>query len=89
MDTWTFIYLMLFLKIPIAGLLWLVWWAIHQNDDEAPDSDRRDGGTRVRRHHPRAPLPRSPRRGPHGGAAPPSPPRVRGVVTSARGARHR
>jgi hypothetical protein len=32
--TWTFIWLMLLLKIPIAGILWIVWWAIHQNDDE-------------------------------------------------------
>jgi hypothetical protein len=82
--TLTFIYLMVFLKLPILALLWIVWWAIHQNDDDTAEEDRRDGGRRVRRHHPRTPLPRSPRRGPHGCAAPPSPPRVRSVVSAAR-----
>ena len=30
---WTFVYLMLILKIPIAALLWIVWWAIRSAPD--------------------------------------------------------
>ena len=31
--SWTFIYLMVGLKIPIFALLYLVWWAIHQTPE--------------------------------------------------------
>ena len=75
MTTWTFIYLMLVLKIPIALLLWIVWWAVHQTPDEQPVAGD-DGGSR-RPRHPRGPLPRSPRRGPHAEPAPPAPARTR------------
>ncbi|MGA3361063.1 MAG: hypothetical protein ABSD82_03415 [Solirubrobacteraceae bacterium] len=91
--TWTFIWLMLLLKIPIAGILWIVWWAIHQNDDE-PVADSGDGGggskLRLNHHHrrPRPHLPRHPRRGPHAGAPPPAPARVRTVVALARRVEH-
>ena len=85
--TWTFIYLMLILKIPIVGLLWIVWWAIRQSTDtiEVPPS----GATKPRspspHTHPRGRLPRLPRRGgPHGGAQLPAPPRTRAVVARAR-----
>ncbi len=81
--TWTFIYLMLILKLPIAGLLWLVWWAVHQEVDEPVGRDD-DGGGRPRRHHDRPPLPRRPRRGPHGAPAPPPPARVRTVLARGR-----
>jgi hypothetical protein len=84
--TWTFIYLMVFLKLPILALLWLVWWAIHQDPEEARSNDE-DGGSKLRPHrhpHPRPRMPRSPRRGPHGTPAPPSPPRVRSVVARGR-----
>jgi hypothetical protein len=76
------LWLFVVLKIPIVALLWLVWWAIHQEPepDEAPPGD---GGQRVtgRREpvHPRKPLPHAPRRGPHGEQALPAPPRVRPV----------
>lgn len=83
--SWGFIWLMLVLKIPIIALLWLVWWAIHADDqpDTSQGSDD-DGGTKVR--HPRS-LPRRPRpRGPHGGQVLPSPARVR--VTPARARPH-
>jgi len=78
---------MLGLKLPIAGLLWIVWWAIHQTPEEAetgPSSD--DGGSkdRARPRHPRRPFPRTPRRGPHGEPALPSPPRTRTVLARAR-----
>jgi hypothetical protein len=87
---WGFVWLMLILKIPIALLLWLVWWAVKQ----APDEERQPqggGGSPVRQprqprqpRHPRRPLPRHPRRGPHGEPAPPAPARMRSVVARAR-----
>lgn len=83
---WTFLYLMVFLKLPIVALLLLIWWAIRQNpaanDDEGGGED--DGGTK-RPRHPRPPLQPLPRRGPHHGARPPAPPpRTRTVVARAR-----
>ena len=33
---WGFVWLMLVLKIPIAMLLYIVWWAIKQSDAEEP-----------------------------------------------------
>jgi hypothetical protein len=83
---WTFVYLMLVLKIPIAALLYIVWWAIRsepQQTEPAPDGG---GGTKtpVAPRHPRGPLPRHPRRGPHGDPLPIPPPRTRGVVARAR-----
>ena len=89
---WTFIWLMFLLKIPIGGLLWLVWWAIHKTDEEPVGARDEDGGSKVdpaRRHHPRPPRPPRPRRGPHTGAPPPhSPARVRSVVACARKVEH-
>jgi hypothetical protein len=87
--TWTFIWLMLILKIPIAGLAWIVWWAIHQTDDEPLPAGGEDGGTKLRANpHPRPTLPRKPRRGPHGAAPPPTPSRVRTVHARARKVEH-
>jgi hypothetical protein len=60
---WTFVWLMLGLKIPIAALFYIVHWAVKQSDDAEP-AGRDDGG--VKPHHPPR-LPRHPRRrGPHG-----------------------
>jgi hypothetical protein len=86
MGAWTFIWLMLILKIPIVGLLLLVRWAVRQEPE--PTSDQ-DGGIGPKRaplhpHHPRARLPRSPRRGPHGEPALRPPPRMRAVTARAR-----
>src|SRR3954451_3753787 len=75
--SWTFVYLMVGLKIPIAALLYLVWWAIHQTPDTAEPGDGR------RRHprHPPPPLPRRPRpRGAHGLPIPVEPKRMRVVA---------
>jgi hypothetical protein len=77
---WAMLYLFVALKIPIAALCWIVWWAVHQ-EPEAADAPRDDGGTK-RRPHPPRPLPRRPRRGPHGDPAPLPPPRVRTRVTA-------
>jgi hypothetical protein len=76
---WGFVFLMLGLKIPLAALCWLVWWAIKQTPDEAEQPHGQDdGGSKV--PHPRGPLPRHPRRGPHGDPLPDAPSRVRTVV---------
>jgi hypothetical protein len=89
----TFIFLMLVLKIPIFGLLYIVWWAIRSTPEPEPVTDE-DGGTkkplapRPRHPHPRPALPRNPRRGPHGAPAVPPPPRVRTVVARARRVQH-
>jgi len=81
---WTMLYLFVALKVPIVAAVWLIWWAVRATD-EPVDVPGDDGGLRPRRH-PRRPLPRPPRRGPHGSGAPLPPPRVRPVrPVSARG----
>jgi hypothetical protein len=72
---------MVILKVPIVALFLIVRWAVRQTPD--PELGQ-DGGIGPRLlplhpHHPRATLPRRPRRGPHGYPAPVSPARVRGV----------
>jgi hypothetical protein len=85
-DAWTFIWLMLFLKIPIVALLLLVRWAIGQTPEGTAEED---GGIGPRPrplhpHHPRSRLPRLPRRGPHGDPLPLAPARVRAVTARKR-----
>jgi hypothetical protein len=92
MPTWTWILILAALiKLPLAGLM--LWIPIHYDDAASPsessDSSDEDGGSKALPGgpldpHPRTPLPRCPRRGPHGSPAPPSPARVR---TRARAAR--
>ncbi len=79
---------MLALKIPLAALIWIVWWAIKQNPEQTPSSDD-EGGTKRTRPHPPKPFPRRPRRGPHGDPAPLPPTRVRTVRARARTFDHR
>ncbi len=90
MPLWVWILLLAALvKLPIAGLM---LWIPFRDDEamrapEASDSSEEDGGSKALPGgpldpHPRSPLPRRPRRGPHGSPASPSPPRVR---TPARG----
>jgi hypothetical protein len=93
--TWTFIWLMLLLKIPIGGMLWIVWWAIKKADEEpVAERDPGDGGSKLPllpHRRPRVPRPYSPlhpRRGPHAGARPPAPRRTRTVVALARKVEH-
>jgi hypothetical protein len=83
--TWGFLWLMLALKIPLIGLIWIVWWAIKQEPDQPSTSDD-DGGVKPKPHrrHPPRPFPRRPRRGPHGDPAPLPPARVRTVKARAR-----
>jgi hypothetical protein len=77
---WTFVYLMFFLKIPIALLFWIVWWAVHNVDEEPAvdkgENDDDDGGIKGI-EHPRGPKPRPARRGPHPGPPPATPARSR------------
>lgn len=76
---WGLVWLMVVLKVPLAMLLWLVWWAVRQTGDEAGQHGDGSGGSGVvdarRRPLPRPPRP--PRRGPHGDRAPATPARVR------------
>jgi hypothetical protein len=79
---------MLALKIPLIGLICIVWWAIKQEPDESPSSTDDDGGVKRQRPHPPKPFPRRPRRGPHGDPAPLPPARVRTVRARARTVGH-
>lgn len=80
---WAFIWMMVVLKIPIAMLLYIVWWAIKQSEPELGTRDQ-DGGVRPP-HGPRVPDHRPRRRGPHGSpGAGASPPRVRGGLAATR-----
>jgi hypothetical protein len=85
--TWGFIWLMVVLKIPIAALLYIVWWAVRQDTNPDPGADNGDGGTKVHPHgdgeRPRLPKPKRPR-GPHGDPSPPAPKRARTRTTVAR-----
>jgi hypothetical protein len=68
---WTIFFLLVVLKVPVLGSLWLVWWASRSKPlpDDAPD----DGGSH-RFRSPDPSRPRGPRRGgPHGGGANPPP----------------
>jgi hypothetical protein len=70
---WTMLYLFVALKVPLLVACLIIWWAVRQEPDYAGEGE---GGGRVR-PHPVPRLPRAPRRGPHGGQAFASPPRVR------------
>jgi hypothetical protein len=79
------------IKIPIAGLL--LWIPFRYDESmhppDTPDSSDEDGGSKALPGgpldpHPRAPLPRTPRRGPHGQPSPPSPHRIRTSVRRGR-----
>lgn len=88
-TTWTFIWLMVLLKIPIVALFLLVRWAVREPEVEGSE----DGGIGplslpLHPHRPRSPLPRAPRRGPHSDPVPASPPRVRAVVARGRLVQH-
>jgi hypothetical protein len=79
---------MLALKIPLIGLLCIVWWAIKQEPEDSSSSQDDDGGIKRQVIHPRKPFPRRPRRGPHGDPVPPPPARVRTVRARARALDH-
>jgi hypothetical protein len=70
---WPIFFLAIVLKIPVAFLLYTVWWAIKAVPDaeEAPDTG--GGEHEFRRFDPQPRRPRGPRRGPHAPDAAPAP----------------
>jgi hypothetical protein len=86
-DAWTFLWLMLFLKIPIVALFLIVRWAVRQTPETASPGEDGGIGPRLGPRHPHRPRrkpPRLPRRGAHGEPAPLPPARVRTAVARAR-----
>jgi hypothetical protein len=84
MALWLVLVVLGLVKLVVASLmLWLPFRydaAMVAVDDEPRSDD--EGGSKVSPAapvdpHPRLPLPRKPRRGPHGSSSPPSPVRVR------------
>lgn len=71
-GVWPIIFLAVVLKIPVAFLLYTVYWAIKAVPDveEAPEGE---GGHEFRRFGPAPRRPRGPRRGPHAPDAAPLP----------------
>jgi hypothetical protein len=88
METWRWVLLLAgLIKLPIAALmLWIPFrYDESQIVSDPSDSSEEDGGSKALpagplNPHPRTPLPRRPRRGPHGSPSPASPPRVRKPV---------
>jgi hypothetical protein len=63
------IFLAVVLKIPVFGMLWLIWWAIRA-EPELDDAEEEGREHRFRRWRREPKPPRGPRRGgPHGGTA--------------------
>jgi hypothetical protein len=60
---WPIFFLAVVLKIPVACLLYLVWWAIKQTDEPAEAEPGEERGFHRWRREPK--RPRGPRRGPH------------------------
>jgi hypothetical protein len=80
-EFWGFLWVMLALKIPLAMLLYIVWYAIKATPEPVGE-DERDGGI-GQPDGPRRPTPPVPRRrGPHGDPLLPAPPRTRTPATS-------
>jgi hypothetical protein len=79
------------IKLPIAALL--LWIPFRYDESmrvpEPQDSSEEDGGSKAlpggpKDPHPRSPLPRNPRRGPHGQPSPASPSRIRTTLAGPR-----
>jgi hypothetical protein len=91
MPVWLWVLMLAALiKLPIAGLM---LWIPFRNDDavrsQDADSSEEDGGSKALPGspvdpHPRTPLPRRPRRGPHGTPPVPPPRRTRTQLRSSR-----
>src|ERR1051326_185529 len=62
---WPVFFLLVVLKIPVFGALWLVWWASRAPDSETAEENDGDGFNRWRP----SPYPRRPNHDPSGGAA--------------------
>jgi hypothetical protein len=79
---------MLALKIPLIGLICIVWWAIKQEPEESSAGEGDGGIKRKPSPHAHGPFRRPPRRGPHGDPAPLAPMRMRTVRARARTFEH-
>jgi hypothetical protein len=86
MPLWLLLTLMGLVKLLVASLmLWLPFrsdYAMSALEDERRSDSDDEGGSKTlpgapSDPHPRLPLPRRPRRGPHGSSSSPSPARVR------------
>jgi hypothetical protein len=62
---WPIFFLLVVLKIPVFGALWLVWWASREPEPEAAEDDSGDGFDRRRPQptRPRGPQHRPPQAG--------------------------
>jgi hypothetical protein len=93
MSLWMLFVLLGLIKLPFVGLM--LWMPFRNdeamrtvevtNDTDAPEASDEEGGSHTLLAgpldpHPRMPLPRSPRRDPHGAPALPAPERVRTLV---------
>jgi hypothetical protein len=58
---WPIFFLLVVLKIPVLGALWLVWWASQEPEPETAEGDKGDGFNRWR---PLPPRPRGPQHPP-------------------------
>ena len=66
---WPFVFLFFVLKIPVLGMMYLLWWAAQPPEVENAEDD--GGNEDHGRRRPLPGFPRGPRRGPHGGGARP------------------
>ena len=66
---WPIFFLLVVLKIPVLGSLWLVWWASQRTPE--PETAEEDSGGGPKRRRPGRSRPRGPHTRPHGGAARP------------------
>jgi len=74
---WPVLFMLILLKIPAIGMIWLLYWAATNEQENGAVDEGEDGGGGSKRR-PRPLLPRGPRRGPHGGGSlKPSPRRAR------------
>jgi hypothetical protein len=95
MPIWLWIvFIVALIKLPLAALmLWIPFrYDESMREPDVSDSSEEDGGSRALPGgpldpHPRGPLPRKPRRGPHGSPSPAPPARVRSSVRRRRPAR--
>lgn len=73
---WPILFLLIVLKVPAVGMIWLLYWAATNEQENGVLDEGEDGGGGKRRPNPFSP--RGPRRDPHGGGTlKPSPKRSR------------
>ena len=78
---WPVLFMLILLKIPAIGMIWLLYWAATNEQENGVLDEGEDGGGGSKRR-PMPFIPRGPRRGPHGGGSlKPSPGRSRAGQT--------